>query len=220
MEPTALLELRERRLIAVIRASSAEAARGAAEAVVRGGITMIEVTFTCPDAARVIGELAHRSEFTVGAGTVLTAEQARAALDAGAQFIIAPNVARPVAEAALAAGVMYCPGAYTTNEIVEARAQGAHVVKIYPVGVIGGPHYIEVIRDPLPDVPMLAAGGTTLENMGFFLKAGCVGVGLGASLADPRLAAAEQFDEITRRARGFVQRLASMAAATAPARHT
>src|SRR6185503_10325182 len=92
--------------------------------------------------------------------------------------------------------------------ILAARDAGAHVIKVYPVGVAGGPKYIEVIRDPLPDVPMLAAGGTTLENMVPFLHAGCVGIGLGAALADPKLAIAGNFDEITRRAKAFVQRLA------------
>jgi 2-dehydro-3-deoxyphosphogluconate aldolase/(4S)-4-hydroxy-2-oxoglutarate aldolase len=108
---------------------------------------------------------------------------------------------------ALAGGAMYCPGAYTTNEIIAARDAGAHVIKVYPVGVAGGPKYIEIIRDPLPDIPMLAAGGTTLENLAPFLHAGCIGVGLGGSLADPRLAAARQFDEITRRAKAFRQRV-------------
>jgi 2-dehydro-3-deoxyphosphogluconate aldolase/(4S)-4-hydroxy-2-oxoglutarate aldolase len=216
MHPAAYLELRDRRLIAVIRAPSPKAALAAAEAVAKGGITMIEITFTVPDAPSVIADLTGRPRLTIGAGTVLTAAQARDALAAGAQFIIAPNVSAEVARVALDAGVLYTPGAYTTNEIIAAREAGAHVVKVYPVGVAGGPQYIQVIRDPLPDIPMLAAGGTTLENMNFFLKAGCVGVGLGASLADPKLAATEQFDEITRRARAFVQRLTAVDAATAP----
>ena len=101
-----------------------------------------------------------------------------------------------------------CPGSYTTTEIVAARDLGAHVVKVYPVGVAGGPDYIRIIRDPLPGIPMLAAGGTNLGNVGPFLDAGCVGVGLGASLADPALAAAGRFDEIESRARAFVELIA------------
>ena len=203
MEPFALTRLREHRLVAVIRAPDPEAALGAARAVAAGGIELIEVTFTVPEAPRVMAALAAEGRLTVGAGTVLTAAQARAALAAGAQFIIAPNLSREVADEALGAGVMFCPGAYTTTEILAARAAGAHLVKVYPVGIAGGPAYIRVIRDPLPDVPMLAAGGTTHENVVPFLEAGCVGVGLGASLADPALAAAGRFDEITRRARAF-----------------
>lgn len=207
MEPIALTALRERHLLAAIRASSAEVALAAAKAVAKGGIPLLEITFTVPDAPRVMAALAAAENVVVGAGTVLTADQARAALDAGARFIVAPNLSPDVARVALAGGAMYCPGAYTTTEIVAARDAGAHVVKVYPVGVAGGPKYIEVIRDPLPDIPMLAAGGTTLENMVPFLRAGCVGIGLGGSLADPKLAEAGQFDEITRRARAFVHRL-------------
>jgi len=207
-EPLALTELRRQRLVAVIRASSSQAALGAANAVADGGIALIEVTFTVPDAPGVMAALAPRRDVIVGAGTVLTASLARAALAAGARFIIAPNLSREVAEVAVEAGVMFCPGAYTTTEILAARAAGAHVVKVYPVGVAGGPAYIQVIRDPLPDVPMLAAGGTNLDNVVPFLRAGCMGVGLGASLADPALAAAGDFAEITRRARAFVARVA------------
>ena len=207
MDPPLFRRLREQRLVAVIRAPSRAAALRAALAVADGGITLLEITFTVPEAPQVMAELSGRPDIVVGAGTVLTAAQARDALSAGAQFIIAPNVSGEVARVALDGGALYCPGAYTTGEILAARAAGAHVVKVYPVGVAGGPRYIEVIRDPLPDIPMLAAGGTTLENAVPFLRAGCVAIGLGGSLADPRLSAASQFEEITRRARAFVQRL-------------
>jgi 2-dehydro-3-deoxyphosphogluconate aldolase/(4S)-4-hydroxy-2-oxoglutarate aldolase len=204
MQPSAFSQLLDERLVAAIRAPSAELAVEASRAVVRGGIRLIEVTFTIPDAPRAIAELAQDGDHTVGAGTVLTAEQARLALEAGARFLIAPNLTAEVAAAARRAGVMYGPGAYTTSEIVAARDAGAHVIKVYPVGVAGGPAYIRVVRDPLPDVPMLAAGGTNLDNTLAFLEAGCLGVGLGASLADPRLAAAGDVSEIKRRARAFV----------------
>jgi 2-dehydro-3-deoxyphosphogluconate aldolase/(4S)-4-hydroxy-2-oxoglutarate aldolase len=205
--PAPLLELADRRLVSVIRAATPEAALAAAHAVADGGVAMVEITFTVPEAARVMAEVAKRTEVTMGAGTVLRPEQAEAALAAGARFVIAPNFSPAVARVALAAGVMYCPGAYTTGEILAARDAGAHVVKVYPVGVAGGPDYIRIIRDPLPDIPMLAAGGTNLDNLVPFLEAGCVGVGLGGSLADPRLAAAGDFAEITRRARAFTARL-------------
>jgi len=214
MEPTAFTRLREQRLLAVIRAPEPALAIEAARAVARGGITLVEVTFTVPDAPRVMAELSRDPALTVGAGTVLTAAQARAALAAGARFIVAPNLSAEVAAVVAVAGdIMYCPGAYTTGEILAARAAGAHIVKVYPVGVAGGPAYIRVIRDPLPDIPMLAAGGTTLENAAPFLAAGCVGLGLGASLADPALAAAGRFDEIAARAAAFVREVAEWRAA-------
>jgi 2-dehydro-3-deoxyphosphogluconate aldolase/(4S)-4-hydroxy-2-oxoglutarate aldolase len=218
MEPLALARLREQRLVAVIRAPDAAAALGAARAVNAGGVGLVEITFTVPGAAEVMAALRDEPGLTVGAGTVLTAAQARAALAAGARFLIAPNLSREVAAEALAAGVLFCPGAYTTTEILAARDAGAHLVKVYPVGVAGGPAYIRIIRDPLPDVPMLAAGGTTLDNVVPFLEAGCVGVGLGASLADPALAAAGRFDELERRAQAFVERIVSAGLRAAAAR--
>ena len=206
-EPFAFTALREQRFVAVIRAANPDAALGAARAVAAGGIRLIEITYSVPDAARVMKALAGRDDLIVGAGTVLTDDQCRAALDAGAKFIIAPNFSTEVARMTLSASAMFCPGAYTTGEIIAAYAGGAHVVKVYPVGVAGGPAYIKVIRDPLPDVPMLAAGGTNLDNVVPFLQAGCVGCGLGASLADPQLALRGDFAEITRRAQAFVARL-------------
>jgi 2-dehydro-3-deoxyphosphogluconate aldolase / (4S)-4-hydroxy-2-oxoglutarate aldolase len=211
--PLALERLREQRLISVIRAASPAIALSAADAVAKGGIVLVEITFTVPDAPHVMSELRMHADLVVGAGTVLTATQAEQALAAGARFIVAPNLSLDVARVAREAGVMYVPGAYTTNEILAARAAGAHVIKVYPVGVAGGPAYIRVIRDPLPDVPMLAAGGTDLENTVPFLRAGCVGVGLGAALADPALAATGRFEEITRRARAFVERVADFSSA-------
>jgi 2-dehydro-3-deoxyphosphogluconate aldolase/(4S)-4-hydroxy-2-oxoglutarate aldolase len=213
MEAVALTRLREQHLLAVIRTASTAAALGAAEAVAHGGISLIEITFSVPAAPSVMAELSGREGMIVGAGTVMTPEQARDALAAGARFIVAPNFAPEVARIALDAGVMYVPGAYTTTEIAAAFAAGAHVIKVYPVGVAGGPPYIQVIREPLRDVPMLAAGGTTLENTIAFLRSGCIGVGLGAALADPKLAEAGRFDEITRRAKAFVHRITEARAA-------
>jgi len=207
-EPIALAALRQHRLVTAIRARSAAEALGAAKAIARGGIKLLEITFTVPDAIQVMEGLANEPDVIVGAGTVLSAEQARAALGAGCRFIIAPNLSREVAEVALMAGVFYCPGAYTTTEILAARDMGAHVIKLYPVGVAGGPQYVRVIRDPLPDVPLLAAGGTTLENMLPFLLAGCVGVGLGGALCDPALVSTGNWSELTARSRSFTQRLA------------
>ena len=210
-EPRALRELRQHRLVAAIRAPSAAAAVGAARAVAAGGIPFLEITFTVPGALDAMAELADTPNAIVGAGTVLTAAQARDALAAGAQFIIAPNTSPEVARVAVEAGVLYCPGAYTTSEILTARGLGAHLVKVYPVGVAGGPSYIQVIRDPLPDVPMLAAGGTNLENVVPFLEVGCVAIGLGGALCDAKLVSSGQFAAITERARAFVSRIAGVA---------
>jgi len=203
--------VRQHRLVSVIRAGEPAAALEAARAVIRGGIALVEVTYSVPDAPAVMRQLVAEAPagVVVGAGTVLTAREAAAALDAGARFLIAPNVSQVVAGAARDAGVFYCPGAYTTNEILHAVELGAHLVKVYPVGVAGGPDYIKVIRDPLPRIPMLAAGGTNLDNIVPFYAAGCVACGIGGALADPALAAAGRYTEIESRARAFVARAAS-----------
>jgi 2-dehydro-3-deoxyphosphogluconate aldolase/(4S)-4-hydroxy-2-oxoglutarate aldolase len=216
MKPLAYTTLLERRMISVIRGPSSRVAIEAAKAVARGGIALVEITFTVPDAIAAMKGFPATEGVLMGAGTVLTGDQCRVALDAGARFIVAPNLSLDVAKVAVAAGVMYCPGAYTTTEILAARDAGAHVIKVYPVGVAGGPDYIKIIRDPLPDIPMLAAGGTNLDNLVPFLRAGCVGVGLGAAIADPVLAEAGRFDEITQRARTFVARVADLHAAERP----
>ncbi|NOT32924.1 MAG: bifunctional 4-hydroxy-2-oxoglutarate aldolase/2-dehydro-3-deoxy-phosphogluconate aldolase [Candidatus Eisenbacteria bacterium] len=206
-------KLEEHKLLAVIRAPSAAAALGAAQAVIEGGLPIVEITYSVPGAPSVMAELSGREDLIVGAGTVLTVTQAEDAIAAGASFIVAPNLSLEVARVALEAGVLYCPGAYTTSEIIAARDAGAHLIKVYPVGIAGGPDYIKVIRDPLPDIPMLAAGGTNLDNVPRFLAVGCVACGLGAALADPALAGAGEFDEITRRASAFVARVRAAALA-------
>ncbi len=203
--------VRANKLVAVIRAARADAALGAARAAIRGGIALVEITYSVPDAPSVMRQLtadAHPG-VVVGAGTVLTEHQASDAVAAGAKFLIAPNISVEVSGVARETGAFYCPGAYTTNEILHAMSLGAHLVKVYPVGVAGGPAYIRVIRDPLPSVPLLAAGGTNLDNIVPFYEAGCLACGIGGALADPALALAGRFDEIESRARAFVERAAS-----------
>jgi 2-dehydro-3-deoxyphosphogluconate aldolase/(4S)-4-hydroxy-2-oxoglutarate aldolase len=202
----------DERLVAAIRAPSFEAGLKAAHAVADGGVRLLEITFTVPEATRVMRELRSRTDAIVGAGTVLTAAQAHAAIEAGARFIVAPNTSPEVAAVAREHKLLYIPGAFTTGEIIAAHAAGAHAIKVYPVGLIG-PSYITVIRDPLPNIPMLAAGGINLENVVPFLKTGCVACGLGAALADSKLAAAGAYEEIKRRAQAFVARVREVPAA-------
>lgn len=208
---------RSQRLVAVIRAGSPEAALGAARAVIRGGMKLVEVTYSVPDAPAVMRTLAAEAPagVLIGAGTVLTRAEAVAAVAAGARFLIAPNISDDAAAVARESATFYCPGAYTTNEILHAVAMGAHLVKVYPVGVAGGPDYIKIIRDPLPNIPLLAAGGTHLDNILPFFAAGCIACGIGGAMADPVLAMAGRFHDIEARTRAFVERAASFAPAEA-----
>ena len=214
--PAEVFEIaRTSRLVSVIRAATPEAALGAAHAVIHGGVRLVEITYSVPDAPSVMRQLVAEAHpgVVVGAGTVLTRAEAEAAVSAGARFLIAPNASEPVAAVARETAAFYCPGAYTTTEILNAMALGAHLVKVYPVGVAGGPDYIKIIRDPLPRVPMLAAGGTHIDNILAFYDAGCIACGIGGAMADPALALAGKFDEITTRARAFVERAAAPARA-------
>ena len=216
MTPTQVFEVfRSQRLVSVIRAATSEAALGAARAVIRGGMKLIEVTYSVPDAPAVMRTLAEEApaDVVIGAGTVLTRAEALAAVAAGARFLIAPNISDGAASVARESATFYCPGAYTTNEILHAMAMGAHLVKVYPVGVAGGPDYIRVIRDPLPNVPMLAAGGTNIDNIVPFYAAGCIACGIGGAMADPALALAGRFDEIEARAAAFAARASSFTSA-------
>jgi 2-dehydro-3-deoxyphosphogluconate aldolase / (4S)-4-hydroxy-2-oxoglutarate aldolase len=181
-------QLRRARLVGVVRVDSAEAARQAAQALIRGGLGCVEITLTTPDAARVITDLADRyredPDVLVGAGTVLTPDQARMALDAGARFVVAP-IAPDLAPVAREYGAATILGALTPTEIVAARDQGADLVKVYPVSAVGGPQYFSDILAPLPDLPLWAAGGTTVADVGAYLRAGAQVVGLAGSVVPP-----------------------------------
>ncbi|MGN6360637.1 MAG: bifunctional 4-hydroxy-2-oxoglutarate aldolase/2-dehydro-3-deoxy-phosphogluconate aldolase [Thermomicrobiales bacterium] len=183
-----LEQLRRARVVGVVRVDSAEAARQAAQALIRGGLGCVEITLTVPDAARVITDLAGRyredPDVLIGAGTVLTPDQARMALDAGARFVVAP-VAPDLVPVAREYGAATILGALTPTEIVAARAQGADLVKVYPVNAMGGAQYIADIRAPLPDLPLWAAGGTAVADVGAYLRAGAQVVGLAGSVLPP-----------------------------------
>jgi 2-dehydro-3-deoxyphosphogluconate aldolase/(4S)-4-hydroxy-2-oxoglutarate aldolase len=181
-------QLRRARLVGVVRVDSAEAARQAAQALIRGGLGCVEITLTTPGAARVITDLADRyrenPDVLVGAGTVLTPDLARMALDAGARFVVAP-IAPDLAPVAREYGAATILGALTPTEIVAARDKGADLVKVYPVRAVGGAQYFADILAPLPDLPLWAAGGTTVGEIGAYLRAGAQVVGLAGSVLPP-----------------------------------
>jgi 2-dehydro-3-deoxyphosphogluconate aldolase/(4S)-4-hydroxy-2-oxoglutarate aldolase len=180
--------LRRSPIIAVVRhRERAEAARQA-RAFLAGGLELIEVTFTVPDATLLVAELlAERGAAGgppfVGMGTVTTPERARAALAAGAEFVVTPNVDAEVAAAVGAAGVYLVVGALTPTELVAADRLGADLIKVYPLPPVGGPRYLEVVRQPLGDLaPMLAGGGFGIEEIPAYRAAGASAFGIGAPL--------------------------------------
>jgi 2-dehydro-3-deoxyphosphogluconate aldolase/(4S)-4-hydroxy-2-oxoglutarate aldolase len=180
-------------VIAVVRHHDrAEAARQA-RAFLAGGLELVEITFTVPDADGLVRELiAERGGAGppyVGMGTVTTAERARAAVAAGAEFLVTPNIDEEVARIARDARLYLVIGALTPSEIVAAKSLGADLVKVYPLPPVGGPAYLAVVRQPLGDVgPMLAGGGFGIEEIPAYRAAGAVAFGIGAPLigGDPQ----------------------------------
>jgi 2-dehydro-3-deoxyphosphogluconate aldolase/(4S)-4-hydroxy-2-oxoglutarate aldolase len=178
--------LREAPIIGVVRcATRAEGARQA-RALIAGGLELIEITWTVPEAPDLVRELrAERSGEGppwIGMGTVTSAERAAGAIAAGAQFIVTPSATGEVAAAARAAGLFLVLGALTPTEIVAAQGLGADLVKVYPLPPVGGAAYLATVRQPLGDVPMLAAGGFGVEEIPLYRAAGAVAFGMGAPL--------------------------------------
>lgn len=212
--PPTLETLRERAIVAVLRAPTPEAAVGAVDALVAGGVTGIEVTYSTPDATDVIAEVArrHGDAVVLGAGTVTTAGQAVAAVDAGATFLVSPGTVREVAAAMTETGVTVMLGALTPSEVMLATTLGADVVKIFPAS-LGGVAFLKALRGPFPDVPMMPTGGVDAANLGQWLGAGAVAVGAGSTLVPTAALAAGRFEEIEDAARSFVASLAAHRAA-------
>jgi len=193
-------------IIAILRPERAEHLVPVAEAIRAGGVTAIEVTPTAPDVVQALGPARMKlgRDVVLGLGSVLTAEAARDALQAGAVFVAAPNVNPEVIRVCREARVSVIPGAFTATEIVQAWALGASMVKVFPAGPVGS-GYISEILVSQPDVRLVPTGGITLENVGDFIRAGAAAVGLGDEIVSKDLLAQRGFSEITRRARAFVE---------------
>jgi 2-dehydro-3-deoxyphosphogluconate aldolase / (4S)-4-hydroxy-2-oxoglutarate aldolase len=175
-------------IIAVVRHLDPVEAARQARAFLAGGLELVEITFTVPGATALVRELlAERREPArppwIGMGTVTTPERAEEAIAAGAEFLVTPNLCAEVATCARRAGLYLVMGALTPSEIVEAARLGADLVKVYPLPPVGGPKYLEVVRQPLADVgPMLAGGGFDIEEIPAYRRAGAVAFGVGAPL--------------------------------------
>jgi 2-dehydro-3-deoxyphosphogluconate aldolase/(4S)-4-hydroxy-2-oxoglutarate aldolase len=193
-------------VVAVIRLADGGALRAVADALAAGGVRAIEVTMTVPRAAALINDLARTlpDDFIVGAGTVLDAATAREVIDAGARFVVSPVFRRPVLEACHEKDMPAMPGCFTPTEILDAWDAGADVVKVFPATALG-PGFFSDIRGPLPQVRLMPTGGVTRDNAGDWIRAGAVAIGVGTALVDRQAVADGRFDEITARARHFVE---------------
>ncbi len=172
-------------LVAIIRAPSGDRLLEVAEALCAGGIDVIEVTFTVPGILDVIKLLREKigDRVLLGAGTVLDPESARAAILAGAEYIVTPTVNTEVIQLCQRYGKVVMSGAFTPTEILTAWEAGADIVKVFPAD-IGGPSYLKAVHGPLPQIRLLPTGGVDLETLPSFVKAGACAVGLGSALVE------------------------------------
>ena len=195
-------------IIPAVRVSSAEEAHFAADCVTEGGIPVVEITTTCPEAVELISHLVrHHKQMIVGAGTVLDTETARRCVDAGASFLTAPGFDLAIVEFATKEDVAVLPGALTPTEVVTAWRAGADFVKVFPCAQVGGDKYIKALKTALPQLPLIAAGGVNQQTAGNFILAGATAIGVGTELI-PNDAIerreSERIRELAHRFLGFV----------------
>jgi len=202
-------QIREIGIIPVVRATTSDEAMRAIDAIREGGISVLEITMTVPNAFSVIEQVTTRfgSDALVGAGTVLDAEDAKSCLASGAQFIVSPALNLDTIAYCRELDVAVMPGALTPTEVVQAWTAGADFVKIFPAGAVGGPGYLKALKAPLPQIELVPTGGVSLKTAADFIKAGAAALGVGADLVDIKAQSsliterAKQYVEIVRQAR-------------------
>ncbi len=192
-------------IIAVVRAQKAEQVTPLAEALIAGGVIAIEITMTTPNAIAAIQAASRQFEAraVIGVGTVLDDDTCRAALAAGAEFVVSPIYRPELVGIAAAAHRPLMLGAYTPTEAQWAYEAGADFIKIFPADGLG-PGYVKALRAPLPHLRIVPTGGVDVQNVADFLNAGCVAVGVGSSLVSAKLLQENNWTELTRRAAEFV----------------
>ena len=193
-------------IIPGIRVSKPEAARFAAEAVYRAGISLAEVTMTVPGAIEVISYLTRSlPDLVVGAGTVLDVETARCCLDAGAKFLTSTGLVPEVVEFALKNDVVVFPGAMTPTEVIAGWKLGADYIKLFPCGPLGGASYIRALKQPFPKISFIATGGVNQQTASSFILAGATALGIGGELINPESLPVMQEEQIQELARRYLQ---------------
>jgi 2-dehydro-3-deoxyphosphogluconate aldolase/(4S)-4-hydroxy-2-oxoglutarate aldolase len=194
-------------LIPVVRVSSAQEAVDVADALKEGGVSFIEITMSVPGAIDTIKDLTkkYRDDIIMGAGTVLDPETGRAALLAGAQFIISPTLNLDLIQLAHRYSAVVIPGTATPTETLTAWNAGADMVKVFPAAQLGGPEYIKALRGPLPQILLVPTGGVNLQNAGAFIKAGATALGVGGELVDKKAVKEKKFNIITENTRAFLK---------------
>jgi len=203
-------QVQELGVVAVIRIKDPAKLRAVVDALVEGGVRALEVTMTVPGAVGLIRELAPTMPpgFLLGAGTVTTAETARAVIDAGATYVVSPVFQPAVIAACHERDVAAMPGCFSPTEIFAAYELGADIIKVFPATSLG-PQFIKDVRAPLPQVKLMPTGGVSLDNAHDWIRAGAVAVGIGSALLDAKAIDEGRYDAITANARRVVANVGS-----------
>src|SRR4051794_36390394 len=199
-------------LIPVLRAKNEKQAHAVVEAMIAGGVTVVEVTMTCPDACGILNALRRNygSMLLLGSGTVTTAKEAELTIEAGAEFVVSPSLHPEVIAATKAAGKLSIPGALTPTEVITAERAGADYIKIFPCSAMGGASYLKSLLAPFPFLKLIPTGGVTLQTAESFIKAGARALGVGSDLVN--LAAIDEGhpEKITDTARAYLKVLSDL----------
>lgn len=206
-------------VVPVVRVRSADVAYRAADALLEGGIAILEITLTIPNAIAVVRSLASRlgERALIGAGTVLSPADVDACVDAGARFIVSPGLDAAVVDAAHRRDVLAIPGVLTPTEVMAALRTGVEIVKIFPCSSMGGAKYVRALRGPLPHARLLPTGGITLATAAEYIQAGAAAIGIGSELVDETMLEAGQGAALADRARHLGVAIRSARGARGPA---
>jgi 2-dehydro-3-deoxyphosphogluconate aldolase/(4S)-4-hydroxy-2-oxoglutarate aldolase len=209
MDKASKLDLiRETGVVAIMRATSSEQLIAAADAIKAGGVRVIEVTMTTPGALTVVEQATSKygEDVLFGAGSVLDAETARAAILAGAGFVVAPTLDLATIALCNRYSIPVMPGCYTPSEMLTAWQAGADMVKLFPASV-GGPALVKAIRAPLPQLEIVPVGGVNLDTAADFIRNGAAALGVGSSLVNQRLLDTRDMGELAQRAKAFIEQV-------------
>ena len=199
-------------LIPVLRAKNSAQARAVVQAMIAGGVTVVEVTMTVPGAIDVLKELKQEygSRLLLGSGTVTTAAEAQATINAGAEFVVSPSLHPEVIQTTKMNGKLSIPGALTPTEVITAHRAGADYVKIFPCSAMGGAPYLKALLAPFPFLKLIPTGGVTLETAASFIQSGARALGVGSDLVNLAAVDAGHPEKITETARAYLQVLADL----------
>ena len=207
-------------LIPVLRARNAAQAHALVRAMIAGGVSIVEVTMTVPGAVDLLKELKREygAKLLLGSGTVTTAAQAEATIEAGAEFVVSPSLHPEVIALTKASKKISIPGALTPTEVITAWNAGADYVKVFPCSAVGGASYLKSLLAPFPHLRLIPTGGVTLETAESFLRAGARALGVGSDLVNLAAIDAGTPETITETARAYLKEIAQVRAALSPAR--